>query len=75
MNVVWSHETWVNAGHHVSKRWTDRTAEATLPGPTGRGGHLIVSHTGTAIGFINNALLIFRSRQTVDYHEEMDQHV
>lgn len=75
MNVVWLDETWVNAGHHVSKGWTDGTTEATPPGPTGRGGRLIVCHAGTADGFINNALLIFRSKKTGDYHEEMDQHV
>lgn len=62
MRVVWLDETWVNAGHHVSKGWTDGTTEATMHGTTGRGGRLIVCYAGTADGFINNALLMFRSK-------------
>lgn len=39
MAIVWLDETWVKAGHHANKSWTDGTLNGTFPGPTGRVTH------------------------------------
>lgn len=70
--VVWLDETWVNAGHTRTKGWSDDTVKGSMPGPTGKGGRFIVLHAGTSHGFVGGALLLFKSKKTVDYHEEMD---
>lgn len=70
--IIWLDETWVNASHSESKGWTDNTLEGTMTVPIGKGGRLIVLHAGTSKGFVPNALLMFRSKKTGDYHEEMD---
>lgn len=50
----------MNAGHYLSKEWTDGSTEATLPGPSG---YMIVCHAGTVDGFINNILLVYHSKR------------
>lgn len=70
--AVFLDETWVNANHSVQYGWTDDSAKGTLNAPTGQGNRLIVSHAGSAEGFVENALLLFTSKKTGDYHEEMD---
>lgn len=70
--IVWLDETWVNAGHSVKKGWVDDTPKGTMAAPLGRGGRLIMVHAGTSAGFVPNGLLLFRSKKTGDYHEEMD---
>lgn len=69
---MWLDETWVNAGHTRTKGWSDDTVKGSMPGPTGKGGRFIVLHAGTSHGFVGGALLLFKSKKTVDYHEEMD---
>lgn len=75
-------ETWVNAGHTVSKVWKDSTIltprqafvnglTTGLKDPSGKGSRLIVLHIGSDDGFVENGLLIFQSKKTGDYHEEM----
>lgn len=75
-------ETWVNAGHTVSKVWKDTTIlrprqafieELTtrLKDPSGKGSRLIVLHIGSEDGFIENGLLSFESKKSGDYHVEM----
>lgn len=71
-SVVWLDETWVNAGESLKVGWTDDTKESCGHRPTGKGGRLIVVHAGSSSGFIDNALLMFKSKKTGDYHEEMD---
>ena len=61
----------MNASHSKSKGWTDNTLEGTMTVPIGKGGRLVL-HAGTSKGFVPNALLMFRSKKTGDYHEEMD---
>ncbi|KAJ4448601.1 hypothetical protein ANN_28369 [Periplaneta americana] len=43
-----------------------------MPGPIGKGGRFIVLRAGTSHGFVGGALLLFKSKKTVDYHEVMD---
>ena len=71
-NVIFLDETWVNAGHCVSKAWADESLKSSRKLPSGRGGRLIVTHAGSATGFVPNALYIFRSKKTGDYHEDMN---
>ena len=40
--------------------------------PLGKGQRFIILHAGSEKGFVNNALLLFKSRSTKDYHEEID---
>lgn len=81
-------ETWVNAGHVRSKGWLDKGwldktiknkrhafQEGLSTGPkvpTGKGKRLIVLHIGSDKGFVEGGLLLFESKSTKDYHEEMD---
>ena len=40
--------------------------------PTGKGKRLIIAHIGSKDGFLPDALLMFESKKTGDYHEDMD---
>jgi len=83
-NIVYTDETWVNAGHTKPKVWQDTTIKSTkqafisglstgLKNPSGRGERLIITHAGTRDGFIENAQLIFRGKKgDRDYHHEMN---
>jgi transposase len=73
--IIWLDETWVNAGHCQMKGWTDDTAKGTFPIPVGKGGRIIVLHAGCSTGFIPNCLLLFTSKKTNEYHEEMNHNV
>ncbi|XP_031342522.1 uncharacterized protein LOC116170342 isoform X1 [Photinus pyralis] len=79
-------ETWVNAGHTVSKVWKDTTIltprqafinglSTGLKDPSGKGNRLIVLHIGSEDGFVEEGLLCFESKKTGDYHEEMTSEV
>lgn len=81
--IYYLDETWVNAGHVKTKTWLDTTVknkrQAFLDGlstgpkaPTGKGKRLIVLHIGSDKGFVEDGLLVFESKSTKDYHEEMD---
>lgn len=70
--VVWIDETWVNVRHARSVAWTDDTRYGTMSVPTGKGGRLIIVHAGSMNGFVPGAMMMFQSKKTVDYHEEMN---
>lgn len=74
-NVVFTDETWLNANHTVSKTWTDNTASSSTAVPMGKGERIIICHAGTAKGFVQDAMLAFKSKKTGDYHEEMNSEV
>lgn len=69
--IVWVDETWVNARHSRTIAWTDDSARGTMKAPVGKGSRLILLHAGTINGFVPNALLLFSSKKSGDYHEEM----
>ncbi|XP_049789227.1 uncharacterized protein LOC126194907 isoform X1 [Schistocerca nitens] len=71
-SVLWLDKTCVNAGESVEKCWTDDTPNSSGHQPTGRGSRLIVAHAGSSNGFVPEGLLVFPSRKTGDYHEDMD---
>ena len=75
-------ETWVNEGHTVSKVWSDSTVKSKkhaflsglstgLKHPSGKGKRLILLHIGSEDGFVEGGCLLFESRKSGDYHEEM----
>ncbi|KAH9364836.1 hypothetical protein HPB48_018977 [Haemaphysalis longicornis] len=81
--VFYRDETWVNAGHTVTKAWREdavKTSEdASLRGlttglkqPSGKGARLIVTHIGNEDGFVDGCLSVFKGTKSGDYHEEMD---
>lgn len=70
--IIWLDETWVNSNHSMSSGWTDDSATGTMPVPLGKGGRLILLHAGSSAGFVNNCKLLFSSKKTSDFHEEMN---
>ncbi|XP_068085711.1 uncharacterized protein [Anabrus simplex] len=70
--VIWLDETWVNAGECIDKSWTDDSPKSSGNQPTGKGARLIIAHAGSSSGFVEGGLLMFRSKKTGDYHEDMD---
>lgn len=81
--IYYLDETWVNSGHTKTKIWKDTTIlnkrQAFVDGlstglrdPSGKGQRLIVLHIGSDSGFVDNGLLLFQSKKTGDYHEDMN---
>lgn len=84
--IYYLDETWVNEGHVQGKVWVDDTIknrrEAFIAGvstglknPSGKGKRLIILHVGSESGFVDGSLLLFESKKTTDYHEEMNAEV
>ncbi|XP_072022525.1 uncharacterized protein [Amphiura filiformis] len=85
-SLIYTDETWVNAGHVKSKTWQDTSILTSkqafinglstgLKNPSGKGERLIVTHAGGGKdGFINEAELIFKAKKQGDgdYHHEMN---
>ena len=77
-SVVYLDETWVNA-HDIDGRectWVevDQATGGTKGGvrkPSGKGTRLIILHAGSCKGWINGAELVFQSKKSGDYHDEM----
>lgn len=80
--IYFMDETWVNAGHTKEKVWQDAAVTSSkdaflkglstgLKNPSGKGKRLIVVHIGSESGFVNNALWVFESHSSKEYHEEM----
>lgn len=68
------------------KVWVDieikTTKDAFLTGlstgaknPSGKGKRFIITHIGSDSGFLEGGLLLFESKKTSDYHEEMNGEV
>ena len=83
-NIVYTDETWVNAGHTTNKIWQDTTIKSHrqahneglttgLKNPSGRGARLIITDAGGEGGFIPNARSIFTAKKgDGDYYKEMN---
>lgn len=81
--IYYLDETWLNEGYTVSKVWQDMNVtnrrqafidglSTGLKAPPGKGRRLIITHIGSESGFVENGLLVFESKKTCEYHEEMD---
>ncbi|XP_054279922.1 uncharacterized protein LOC128998016 [Macrosteles quadrilineatus] len=68
-------ETWVNQNESKDKGWTDDSVKCTLASPLGKGKRLIVCHAGGSSGWIKAPPLLFQSKKTGDYHEDMNSTV
>lgn len=68
-------ETWLNQNESKEKGWTDDTVKCTLASPLGKGKRLIICHAGSSRGWIKAPPLIFQSKKTGDYHEDMNSSV
>ena len=65
-------ETYIHSTHTSSHAWDD-DLNKTLHSPVGKVPRAIIVHGGGERGFVDNALLMFKSgRKTGDYHHEMD---
>ena len=72
INIVYTDETYLHSSHTVPKAWDDGTQKG-LKSPVSKGQRLIIVHAGGAAGFVENALLIFKSGlKTGDYHDDMN---
>lgn len=58
--VVWLDETQLNDSHTLSKGGTDDTLESTMTVPIGKEGRIIVLHSETSKGLVENCLHVFR---------------
>lgn len=81
--IYYQDETWVNEGHVKKYVWHDDTVKSNrdailnglstgLKTPSGKGQRLIISHMGNEDGFKQDALLLFHSKSSGDYHKEMN---
>lgn len=81
--IYYLDETWVNEGHTKDKVWVDNSVKnrrqafieglsTGLKNPSGKGKRLIILHVGSELGFVDGGLLLFESKKTADYHEEMN---
>ncbi|GBL86014.1 hypothetical protein AVEN_89073-1 [Araneus ventricosus] len=74
--VIYIDETWVNANHSPKFIWQSSTSQGGLNVPLEKGSRLIICHVGSVDqGFIPSAQLVFQSKSTVDYHEEINSEV
>ncbi|XP_046685395.1 uncharacterized protein LOC124371124 [Homalodisca vitripennis] len=65
-------ETYIHSTHTKTNGWTDGTTSG-LKTPLSKGQRLIIVHAGGEGGFINNALLTFKSgKKSGDYHDDMN---
>lgn len=58
--IVYIDETYIHSSHTQPKSWYDQT-NLGLHKPVSKGERLIILHAGGEMGFINDALLIFKS--------------
>lgn len=70
--IVYLDESYLHSGHTSSKNWTDESTKGLFANIS-KGSRLIMVHAGGDMGFIPNALLMFKSgMKTGDYHSEMN---
>lgn len=70
--IIYLDETYLHSTHTATKCWQS-SAEMGVTVPVSKGRRLIVVHAGGEMGFINKALLIFKSHTTTgDYHGDMN---
>ena len=76
--IFYQDETWITKNMTASKVWLDENGKGGLKVPPGKGKWSIVSHVGSASGFVNGAKLIFRGKKALkdsNYHTEMNAEV
>lgn len=71
---VYLDETWVNQRDSVDKCWTVKDGSVGPKTKSGKGARFIILHAGSTKGFIEGALLTFKSLNGCkgDYHDSMN---
>lgn len=70
--IVYMDETYIHASHTKPHSWSDGSSKGLFT-PISKGQYAIIVHAGNDNGFVDNALLIFKSGQkSGDYHECMN---
>ncbi|XP_072930356.1 uncharacterized protein [Epargyreus clarus] len=70
--VVYLDETYIHSSHSTDKCWQGPDVEGDLE-PVSKGNRWIIVHAGGEEGFVENALLVFKSNtKSGDYHDEMN---
>lgn len=70
--IVYMDESYIMATHVSSKSWTDDSVKG-LFAPVSRGERLIIVNAGGEMGFIPNALLMWKAgKKGGDYHDQMN---
>ena len=71
--IIYTDETWVNAHHTQEHIWIDFDGRGGWKVPSGKGQRLIVVHAGGVEGWVEGAVLVFRSKtNSTDYHDKMN---
>lgn len=74
--IIYLDETWVNQNHSRKYIWQNSLSSGGLKVPVGKGSRLIICHAGCyELGFIKDCALIFQSKHTGDFHQEMNSQV
>ncbi|KAJ3646484.1 hypothetical protein Zmor_024070 [Zophobas morio] len=69
---IYLDETWVFSNGTVTRSWQDEDLRS-VKRTSGDGGRYIIINAGKEEGFVENASLIFKSKNnTLDYHHEMN---
>lgn len=58
--IIYTDESYIHSSHTQPKEWSDGSLLG-LKAPISKGNRLIMVHAGGKMGFISNALLLFRS--------------
>lgn len=70
--VVFLDETYIHPTYHANKCWQSDEEQGVLVSDS-VGSRWIIGHAGSENGFVENALLIFKSQsKSSDYHDDMN---
>ncbi|CAK1595891.1 unnamed protein product [Parnassius mnemosyne] len=70
--VIYLDETYIHSSHSTGKCWQGPEEDGDLE-PVSKGNRWIIIHAGGEKGFVENALLVFKSNTKYgDYHDEMN---
>ena len=74
--IIYLGDAWINQNHSRSYVWQESTGKGRLKLPIGKGFSLIICHVGSAKhGFIEGVHLVFQSKCSGDYYQEMSNDV
>jgi len=70
--LIYLDETYIHSSHTSGKCWQGEGVDGVLE-PVSKGQRYIIIHAGGDTGFVNNALLVFKSNtKSGDYHDDMN---
>lgn len=70
--VIFLDETFIHSSHTAGRCWQSNDVDGVL-NPVSKGNRWIIVHAGGETGFVENALLVFKSNtKSGDYHDEMN---